>query len=599
MNIDDMRRKITPRTSAVQVVHVLGGSPDMDAIVAECKKHQLMLLEDTCESLGSFYKGKALGAIGGFGTYSFYFSHHITTGEGGMVVCQTKEDWDLLKCIRAHGWSREDSDREAIEAKYSHIDPRFLFINVGYNLRPMEISGIVGIRQLARLPECNKHRKANRDRLIAALQASPKFDGQFDFMESVPGCDAAWFGFGALLAPEYEHQLRHFLDYLTQKGIQNRPVISGNFNEQPALDLYDIKSASPLPGADHVGQRGFFVGVHTFELSEELVQYFAETVLSFPFEPVITVLVTGGSGLAGRGLQQVVHEGQSDDQQIQTLLKKAKFVFLSSKDGDLRDQATVTDIFRAHKPAYVLHLACHLMAGFSMGDHAVDLWEDNMSINRNVVQACHAFRVRKLVSCLSSFAFPEMPPAFPIKEEHLHAGLLHPTYETYGGAKRSLDVMTRAYRRQFGSKFVTVNPTNLFGPGPQPRSNGPLVEGIASRILKAQEDKAAVSVWGSGKPLRQMLYTKDLAKVLLWAIFHYDEDTTVNVVGEEVTVSSIVEVLSKAVGFDGQVDYDSSKADGPMSRTVDGSKLARLFPAFNRTSLPQAIKECVQSWKMA
>ena len=80
MNIDDMRRKITPRTSAVQVVHVLGGSPDMDAIVAECKKHQLMLLEDTCESLGSFYKGKALGAIGGFGTYSLYFSHHITTG---------------------------------------------------------------------------------------------------------------------------------------------------------------------------------------------------------------------------------------------------------------------------------------------------------------------------------------------------------------------------------------------------------------------------------------------------------------------------------------------------------------------------------------
>merc|ERR1711998_828341 len=102
------------------------------------KKHKLILVEDTCESLGSFWtddqgKQRMLGTLGDFGCYSFYFSHHITTGEGGAVVCHTEEDWDTLKCMRAHGWSREMSNKVQLEHAYPDIDPRFLFIHAGFN----------------------------------------------------------------------------------------------------------------------------------------------------------------------------------------------------------------------------------------------------------------------------------------------------------------------------------------------------------------------------------------------------------------------------------------------------------------------------------
>src|SRR5882724_4446714 len=115
LNLDmaDFRRKITPKTRAVMAVHILGNTAPMAEVLSLVKEHELLLVEDSCESLGTLFQGRHVGTLGDFGSYSFYYSHHITTGEGGMVVCNTLEDWDLLKCLRAHGWSRELSNREA------------------------------------------------------------------------------------------------------------------------------------------------------------------------------------------------------------------------------------------------------------------------------------------------------------------------------------------------------------------------------------------------------------------------------------------------------------------------------------------------------
>ena len=130
---------------AVMMVHILGNSTHMKELLDLVATHQLQLVEDTCESLGSRYDGRVLGTLGEFGTFSFYFSHHMTTIEGGMVLAKTEADYDLLKCLRAHGWSREQSNRSALESANGHIDPRFLFVNVGYNLRPMEIQAAFGL----------------------------------------------------------------------------------------------------------------------------------------------------------------------------------------------------------------------------------------------------------------------------------------------------------------------------------------------------------------------------------------------------------------------------------------------------------------------
>ena len=181
MNVDlvDMKRRITKQTRGVVLVHVLGNSCPMEACIDLCKEHGLIIFEDTCESLGSSVtihgaSPKYLGTIGDMGSYSFYYSHHMTTGEGGMVVCNTLEDYNLLRCLRAHGWSRHRLDVKECDARNPDIDPRFNFVNVGYNLRPLEVTAAMGLVQLADLPRANQQRRDNFQRLSAAILQDPR-----------------------------------------------------------------------------------------------------------------------------------------------------------------------------------------------------------------------------------------------------------------------------------------------------------------------------------------------------------------------------------------------------------------------------------------
>lgn len=283
--VKDVRKRITSNTRAILTVHVLGNTCDMSDLMSVVDEHKLILVEDTCESLGSTYAGKTLGTFGAFGTYSFYFSHHITTGEGGMVVCQTPEDADLLKCLRAHGWSRELSNKSEVHAQYPHVDTRFCFVNMGYNVRPTEIAGAIGLKQLERLDGMNTHRKENRKRIIHRLTSDSRWSGQLRFPAAPSNSDPAWFGLACLLDPAYRHQLREFQAHLIAHGIENRPLISGNFARQPAIKMLDIVvDASSFPGADDVGECGFFIGIHASSLSEEQVALIVEGFLSFSFE---------------------------------------------------------------------------------------------------------------------------------------------------------------------------------------------------------------------------------------------------------------------------------------------------------------------------
>jgi CDP-4-dehydro-6-deoxyglucose reductase, E1 len=279
VSIDAVRRAITRATRGIMVVHVLGNSSPMEELLRIVEEQDLILIEDTCESLGSIALGRPLGSHGSFGTYSFYYSHHITTGEGGMVVCNDPEDRDLLRCLRAHGWSRELSTRNDVEARNPKIDPRFLFVNLGFNVRPLEVQAAFGLEQLDRLSVMTATRNENRRRLIECLQAHPAWGGQLQWTSAGKGTEPAWFGFSALL--NRRTNLPRYLRELDRRGVENRPIISGNFARQPALSLLGIQvDPANFPGAERVHDHGFFIGLHSAPLSQTTIQRLADILLT-------------------------------------------------------------------------------------------------------------------------------------------------------------------------------------------------------------------------------------------------------------------------------------------------------------------------------
>ncbi|CAF1622904.1 unnamed protein product, partial [Adineta ricciae] len=235
ISIYELERKLTNRVKAVMAVHVLGNSTNMKLLMEFVRRHELLLIEDTCESLGSYClidensQRKMLGTFGDFGTFSFYFSHHITSGEGGMITCHTEDDYNFLRCLRAHGWTRHLTNRQQIEDLYPDIDCRFLFVNMGYNLRPLEVQGAMLSVQLDKLDEFNRHRRENFRLIRESLSRDERFSSLMSLMEASEGIDPAWFGLAFLLHRPYTHQRCEFLKYLEKNGIENRPIISGNF----------------------------------------------------------------------------------------------------------------------------------------------------------------------------------------------------------------------------------------------------------------------------------------------------------------------------------------------------------------------------------
>ena len=276
MDMDAMRAAVTDKTFAVCPVHVLGNTVNMKEVLAFAAEHELWVVEDTCEALGSRYYGQPVGTFGDISTFSFFFSHHITTIEGGMVSTRDPEMAELLRCLRAHGWTRHLKRRAEEEAKYPDIDPSFLFINTGFNVRPTEINAAFGLIQLTKLDRFNERRRsiaADWNRQLAPMIA----DGMVRPMCPVPGADAAWFGFPVICRDrEFRDALRTRLNAC---GVETRPIICGNMARQPALAHVPNRVSGQLTGADTIMDRGLLWGAHPFMTDEE-VNHVARVVLS-------------------------------------------------------------------------------------------------------------------------------------------------------------------------------------------------------------------------------------------------------------------------------------------------------------------------------
>jgi len=271
-DLKKLEKKITSKTKAIMAVHVLGNSANMKNLMRIVKKHKLTLIEDTCESLGSKYERKYLGTFGKFGTYSFYVSHQLIAGEGGMLVCNDLSDYKIAHSLRAHGWDRGLNNKQ---------NTKFNFVNSGFNLRPLDLTAAIGYSQFKRLSKSIKIRTSNRNKIIKAVKNSPKWKNQLTFLEPVSNLKPSWFGIPILLNRKFVKKKKRYLDSLNKNGIETRPIISGNFLNQPSIKLYKLnKNKEKFSVAQDIENRGFFIGLHTNYIDKNELKKVSNNLLS-------------------------------------------------------------------------------------------------------------------------------------------------------------------------------------------------------------------------------------------------------------------------------------------------------------------------------
>ncbi|CAK0907175.1 unnamed protein product [Prorocentrum cordatum] len=305
------------------------------------------------------------------------------------------------------------------------------------------------------------------------------------------------------------------------------------------------------------------------------------------------VLVTGGTGLYGKAIEAVIKEDEA--------AKDEEWVFLSSKDGDLVDRKAVEAIFEKHKPTHVIHLAAKVGGLFHNMRKKVDFYRDNTLINDNVMECCRIYGVKKLVSCLSTCIFPDKT-SYPIDETMLHNGAPHTSNLGYSCAKRMVDVLNHCYKDQYDLNYTSVIPTNIYGEFDNYSiDDGHVIPGLIHKCYIAKRDGTDLTIWGSGSPLRQFIYSKDLAWLTVWTLRNYDsvEPIILSVDEEaEVSIKFVAEAIAKAMDFQGKVVCDTSKADGQHKKTASNKKLRSFLPDHKFTPFEEGIKKSVD-WFVA
>ena len=272
----EIEKAITPRTRAIMLVHLLGNPCDMTAIMTIARKHNLLVIEDCCEAHGAEHRGARVGSIGDIGTFSFFFSHHISTIEGGMIVTNRDDYAELLRQMRAFGWVREASQRDALARQYPDIDPRFLFVNTGYNVRPTEIQGGFGIHQIKRLEGYIRHRTDVANNWNEKLSAYSEY---LALAQAPEASRHAWFLYPVMVKPNAPFTRAELGRYLESKGVETRPILAGNIEEQPVMRLIPHRVVGDLPASRAIMRRGLSVGIHqgiTHERRDAFVHYIAE-----------------------------------------------------------------------------------------------------------------------------------------------------------------------------------------------------------------------------------------------------------------------------------------------------------------------------------
>ncbi len=262
-NLDDLSDAVTNKTKLILIVNILGNPNDFSRIKKIINGRDIILVEDNCESLGAKFNNKMTGTFGKLGTFSFFYSHHMSTMEGGMICTDNRELYDILLALRAHGWTRNLDESNLICKKSNNLfNESFRFILPGYNMRPLEFSGSIGIVQLSKLNGFLKQRKRNYLKFKEVFNRDERFLIQKEIGES------SWFGFSLILNDnnlKREDILKKFEEY----KIEYRPIVSGNFVKSESLKYYNYEVFGTMKNAEYLDRNGLFIGNHHYDLSDE------------------------------------------------------------------------------------------------------------------------------------------------------------------------------------------------------------------------------------------------------------------------------------------------------------------------------------------
>jgi CDP-4-dehydro-6-deoxyglucose reductase, E1 len=265
---------ITDDTKMIMIVNLLGNPNDFDAINSLIEGKGILLIEDNCESLGAEYKGKQAGTFGIMGTFSTFFSHHMATMEGGFVTTNDEELYHILLSLRAHGWTRNLPDKNKVSNKSDDwFKESFRFVLPGYNVRPVEMSGAIGIEQLKKLPLFIQNRRKN------ALLFQDLFKNHPDFIIQKEISKSSWFGFSLIIRPESNLMRQNIIDKLTKANIDCRPIVAGDFTQNEVMKYFDYEIHSELVNAQHLHENGLFVGNQQILIYDE-IKYLYDTLSS-------------------------------------------------------------------------------------------------------------------------------------------------------------------------------------------------------------------------------------------------------------------------------------------------------------------------------
>jgi GDP-L-fucose synthase len=278
-----------------------------------------------------------------------------------------------------------------------------------------------------------------------------------------------------------------------------------------------------------------------------------------------------------------------------------EWVFAGSGDADLRDIGATKALFEQAKPSHVLHLAAHVGGLFANMKHQVEFWEDNMRMQENIFRCCKDFCVERLVSCLSTCIFPD-GAALPMDESIIMNGPPHFSNRGYAYAKRMVLMLGGLYNEQHGTNFATVVPCNVFGKHDNfSIEDGHVLPGLMHKCYLAKKNNTPFVIWGSGKPLRQFIYSSDLAKLMLWYLLESDKKEPVILAtdpADEITVADTAQIVAEAMGFEGDIVFDGTKADGQYQKTCSNARLRTMRPDVAFTPMREAIAKTI-SWFVA
>lgn len=289
------------------------------------------------------------------------------------------------------------------------------------------------------------------------------------------------------------------------------------------------------------------------------------------------ILVTGANGLVGSAIKR---------------LNPNNTTYIIRNDADLTDFAQTKAVFEKIKPTHIINAAAQVGGIGANINHPGEYFRNNILINTNVMEAARLIKAEKLLTFLSTCIFPDKCE-YPLNEKDLHAGPPHPSNFAYAHAKRMIDVQSRAYRQEFGCNFITAIGTNIYGPNDNfDLKNSHVLPALIYKCYLAKQNNEDFNIWGSGKPLREFVLSDDIAKLSLWAIENYNEESPIIFTsGIETSIKEVVEIIAKKMNFQGKIVFDSSKPDGQIRKPSDSTKMKKYLPEFKFTGIEEGIEE--------